>query len=51
MTALRFDPTNLPPETAALRQEVRRFLAEERARGPGRRVATSEPTPTPPSAG
>ncbi|WP_374446740.1 acyl-CoA dehydrogenase family protein [Stella sp.] len=33
MTALRFDPPTLPPEAAALREEVRRFLAEERAKG------------------
>src|SRR5690606_15448437 len=33
MTALRFDPPSLPPEAEALRQEVRAFLADERAKG------------------
>lgn len=32
-TAIRFDPERLPPETRALRDEVRAFLAEEAARG------------------
>ncbi|BBK32253.1 alkylation response protein AidB-like acyl-CoA dehydrogenase [Stella humosa] len=33
MTALRFDPPTLPPGAEALREEVRRFLADERAKG------------------
>ncbi|MGE0719190.1 MAG: acyl-CoA dehydrogenase family protein [Alphaproteobacteria bacterium] len=33
MSVFRFDPPSLPPESKALRREVRGFLAEERARG------------------
>lgn len=32
-TAIQFDPLRLPPETEALRQEVRAFIAEEIAAG------------------
>ena len=32
-TAIRFDPLRLPPETRALREEVRAFIAEEVAAG------------------
>lgn len=32
-TAIQFDPLRLPPETEALRQEVRTFIAEEIAAG------------------
>ncbi|NIP76377.1 MAG: acyl-CoA dehydrogenase, partial [Xanthomonadales bacterium] len=32
-TQIRFDPLRLPPETVALREEVRAFLADEIARG------------------